>query len=76
MISGLCASACFELDTQVCLQARQMLQYCSDNHKVPSQIRPLKLYAVKWHTAVGLALCLGLSMYPSVRGWQMNSLWA
>lgn len=56
--------------------ARQMLQFCSDNYKVPAQIRPLKLYAVKWHTAVGLALCLGLSVYPSLHGLQLHRVWS
>ena len=48
----------------VLAQAGEMLKFCADNHRVPDLIRPLKLFAVKWHTAVGLALVATFLVYP------------
>lgn len=35
-----------------------MNQFAAKSHTVPAQIKPLKLYAIKWHTALALALFL------------------
>lgn len=35
-----------------------MNQFAASNHTVPARIKPLKLYAIKWHTALTLALFL------------------
>lgn len=48
------------------LQAGGMLRFCAENHKVPAQVRPLKLHAIKWHTAVGFALVLGMVVHPQL----------
>ncbi len=39
--------------------------YCpQDTHQVPELVKPLKRYAIKWHTALGLGLCAGLCLSP------------
>lgn len=53
------------------LQAGTMLRFCAANHKNPAKIRPLKLFAVKWHTAVGLAIVLGFLVYPHLPVWRL-----
>lgn len=40
--------------------ARGLLKFGADNHLVPDAIKPLKKYAIKWHTPFGLALAAGL----------------
>ena len=40
-----------------------MLQFCSDNHKTPAHVRPLKLYAVKWHSSMGLSIAAGMILH-------------
>lgn len=48
------------LNVWLLAQASNMLRFCAENHKVPARVRPLKMYTVKWHTAVGLAIAFGL----------------
>ena len=33
-------------------------QFAAQNHRVPARIKPLKLYAIKWHSAFAAALFL------------------
>lgn len=40
--------------------ARELLKFGAENRLVPNAIRPLKKYAIKWHTPFGLALATGL----------------
>ncbi len=40
--------------------ARGLLSFGAKNRLVPDAIRPLKKYAIKWHTPFGLALSAGL----------------
>lgn len=38
--------------------AFHMLNFAGENHRVPIKIKPLKIYAIKWHMAFGFALFL------------------
>lgn len=38
----------------------RMLMHCHANHWSPERVRPLKFYAIRWHSAVGVALAIGL----------------
>lgn len=34
--------------------------YAAENHNIPEKIRYAKLYAIKWHCAMGVAMAAGL----------------
>eukprot|EP00892_Ulva_mutabilis_P006111 jgi/Ulvmu1/3872/UM018_0091.1 len=40
--------------------AVQMNSFAAKNHEVPADVKPLKVYAIRWHTALTLALFLAL----------------
>ena len=40
------------------------LHCLQDTHQVAELVKPLKRYAIKWHTALGLGLCAGLCLSP------------
>lgn len=44
------------------LQARSMLKFADDNASTPPVLRPLKLYATKWHSALGFTLALAVAL--------------
>mmetsp|Transcript_29427 Transcript_29427/g.82976 ORF Transcript_29427/g.82976 Transcript_29427/m.82976 type:complete len:443 (+) Transcript_29427:148-1476(+) len=49
--------------------AMELIDYVEANHAVPSVIRYCKLYAIKWHCAMGLCLSLGfvaLGLVPDI----------
>ena len=42
-------------------QARGLLAFCANNLLDPQKVRPLKIFATKWHTAFGAGLAAGLA---------------
>ena len=38
--------------------AFHMINFAGENHTVAAKIKPLKIYAIKWHMAFGTALFL------------------
>lgn len=43
------------------VQAMRLLSFCSQNFLNPEKVRPLKIYATKWHMAVGAWLAAGIA---------------
>ena len=43
------------------LQADAMLSFCSKNLLDPEKVRPLKIFATKWHTIFGVTLATGIA---------------
>jgi hypothetical protein len=35
-----------------------------DTHREAELVKPLKRYAIKWHTALGIGICAGLCLSP------------
>ena len=51
----------------VCVRSKSILlgvPSAQDTHQEPELVKPLKRYAIKWHTALGLGLCAGLCLSP------------
>lgn len=42
---------------------RAFITFAQETHLNAELVAPLKRYAIKWHTAMGLGLCLGLSVF-------------
>ena len=38
-----------------------MLRFATENASMPPALRPLKLYATKWHSVFGFALALAVA---------------
>ena len=47
------------------IPGRALLTFAQANHLDAERVAPLKRYAIKWHTALGVGLCAGI--YVSTR---------
>ena len=58
--AGLLPAACLAAALISLPGAKALLDFAAQHRLVPDAIKPLKKYAIKWHTPFGLAVAAGL----------------